>query len=130
LGVSWNQQNMKKNKKIETFSDLFFRAMEPNIFLSSFILGHLMIEFLLIRIVEISSPRLTEFAENLNHFKLIQLVFGLGLISDDMRESLLSINRMRNKLAHNISFVPTIQEYRQILLQAQQAFSDIICLYS
>ena len=116
---------MERNNKIKTFRDLFFKAVEPNSFISSFITGHLMIEFLLIKIVEVSSPKLSDFAESLNHQKLIQLVSGLGLISDDVTETLLSINRMRNKLVHDISFMPTIQEYKQILLLAQRAFSDM-----
>ena len=116
---------MAKNKKIETFTDLFFKAAEPSDFISSFIMGHLVIEFLLLRIIEISSPNLVTFAESLNHHKLIQLVSGLGLISDDVKETLLSINGMRNKIVHDISFVPTVQEYKNILLQAQRAFSDM-----
>ncbi len=41
-----------------------------------------MVEFLLVRIVEIKSPKLLKFAEELNHFKLIKLVKSMNLISD------------------------------------------------
>jgi hypothetical protein len=68
---------MAKNKKIETFNDLYFRAVEPNSFISSFVSGHLMIEFLLVRISEIKFPNLTEFAESLSYYKLVHLISGV-----------------------------------------------------
>lgn len=84
-----------------------------------------MIEFLLVKSVELKMPSLSSFVESLNHQKLIQLAHGLDLITNDMRESVTAINRMRNKLAHNIAYEPTVQEYKNLVLLAHKAFSDM-----
>ena len=118
---------MPKAKNISSFTDLFEKAvgLRDNSFLSYFIAGHLMIEFLLVKSVELKMPSLSSFVESLNHQKLIQLAHGLGLLTDEIRESLTAINSMRNKLAHDISYKPTIQEYKNLVLLAQKAFSDM-----
>lgn len=59
-----------------------------------------MIEFLLVKCVELKTTSLTKFVGSLNHQKLIELAHGLNLINADMKEVLISINSMRNKLAH------------------------------
>lgn len=117
---------MPKVKKIDGFTDLFEKAvgLRDKSFLSYFIPGHLMVEFLLVKIVEIKMPTLKEFVESLNHQKLIELAHGLGVITDDMKISLAAINRMRNKLAHDLTYEPSITEYRDLTLLAKTAFSD------
>ena len=84
-----------------------------------------MIEFLLVKIIEIKMPTLKEFVESLNHQKLIELAHGLTAITDDMKISLTAINRMRNKIAHDLTYEPSIIEYRDLILLAKTAFSDI-----
>lgn len=118
---------MPKIKKIDCFTDLFEKstALENKSFLSHFISGHLMIEFLLVKIIEIKMPTLKEFVESLNHQKLIELAHGLTAITDDMKISLTAINRMRNKIAHDLTYEPSIIEYRDLILLAKTAFSDI-----
>ena len=93
--------------------------------LSGFIKGHLVVEFLLIKIIEIGQPKLLDLAEGLNHYRLIQLVYGLGHISEAQKDTLLLINQMRNKFAHQLTFTPTIQEVEQVLLKASESFSDL-----
>lgn len=118
---------MPKAKGMESFTDLYDRAVgiRSNSFLSSFILGHLMVEYLLVKIAELKQPTLNNLIETLSHEKLIELVYGLGELDAPMKESLLAINSMRNKLAHRISYTPTITEYKHIVLLAQKAFSDL-----
>lgn len=118
---------MPKANNIKSFSELYDRAVgiRSNSFLSSFILGHLMIEYLLVKIAELKKPSLTKLIETLNHERLIELVFGLGGINAPMKEALVAINTMRNKLAHQISYEPSVSEYRSLILLAQKAFSDM-----
>lgn len=105
---------MPKVKKIDNFTDLFEKAVgfRDKSFLSYFITGHLMVEFLLVKIIEIKIPTLDKFVESLTHQKLIELVHGLGAITDDMKVSLTAINRMRNKLSHDLTYEPSVSEYR------------------
>ncbi|MBE3671398.1 hypothetical protein BOO25_21010 [Vibrio navarrensis] len=118
---------MPRAKGIDSFTDLYERAVgiRNNSFLSSFILGHLMTEYLLVKIAELKQPTLTKLIETLNHERLVELVFGLGELDEPMKETLLAINTMRNKLAHRISYTPSIIEYKNMVLLAQSAFSDM-----
>ncbi|PSV21945.1 hypothetical protein C0W44_07015 [Photobacterium leiognathi subsp. mandapamensis] len=118
---------MPRAKGINSFTDLYERAVgiRDNSFLSSFILGHLMTEYLLVKIAELKQPTLTKLIETLNHERLVELVFGLGELDEPMKETLLAINTMRNKLAHRISYTPSIIEYKNIVLLAQSSFSDM-----
>jgi hypothetical protein len=116
---------MAKKRYIKSPEELFRKAVDPNNFISTFILGHLWIECLLVQIVRVHSPKLAKFTEKLNHSRLIEFVYGLELLNEKQVESLVAINTMRNKLAHNITYEPSVQEYRNLVLTAQKAFSDM-----
>lgn len=111
--------------KISTFDELYFASVDPDGVISSFISGHLMVEFILVKIIEISFPKLKDFAEELNHFKLVKLVNGLDLISDAQAEVLLKINAMRNKFAHSVAYRPSVAEMKEIFILAQNNFTDL-----
>ena len=115
---------MKKVKGINTFTDLYERFHIEGGLMSDFILGHLVIEFLLIKIIEIGQPKLLKLAEELNHRKLIELVYGLKFISKNQRDVLILINNMRNKFAHDITYTPTIEELKFLSKKACSAFDD------
>ena len=115
---------MKKSiQSIQTYEDLFIR--EAQALTSAYILGHLQIEFLLLKIVEAHSPSLQDFAHTLTHHKLIELVDGLQLVTTEQRDALLEINRFRNRFAHDISFEPSVSDFRKLFRAAQAAFSDM-----
>ncbi|WP_026473098.1 hypothetical protein [Alkaliflexus imshenetskii] len=116
---------MKQKQNINTFSDLYEKTVSEDNLLSSFITGHLVIEFLLTKIIEITEPKLIDFAEGLNHYKLIQLTYGLNHIDENQREVLFLINKMRNKFAHHLTFEPSISDLKEILTKASSAFSDM-----
>lgn len=112
------------DREVNTFTELFYKAVDPDGFISAYILGHLMVEFLLVKIITIHSPELSKFAKELNHSKLIHLVHGLGLLSDDQKLALLAVNRMRNRLAHEITYTPTVSDFRNLFVLAARGFSD------
>lgn len=116
---------MANGEGLTSPEDLFHKAVDSNNFISTFIFGHLWVEFLLVNIVKVHKPKLGQFAESLNHKKLIELVFGLELINEKHFVSLKSINSMRNKLAHNIAYEPSVKEFKILILTAQKAFSDM-----
>lgn len=116
---------MKKNESINSFTDLYEKAVSDDSLLSNFIKGHLVIEFLLVKIIEIEQPKLLKFAEGLNHYKLVELAFGLNHISEGQREVLLLVNKMRNKFAHHLTYEPEIEEVKEILDKASSSFTDL-----
>ena len=68
----------KRKETIKTYEDLFIR--DPNSLLSVYILGHLQIEFLLVKMVEAHNSALYKFSLSLTHMKLIELVFGFAVV--------------------------------------------------
>ncbi|KAF2520008.1 hypothetical protein E0W68_01925 [Flavobacterium salilacus subsp. salilacus] len=116
---------MKDKSKIQNFTDLYEETVGDNTLLSSFVKGHLAVEFLLKKIIELAQPKLLDFAEGLNHFKLIHLVYGLEYISEGQKETLLLINQVRNKFAHQITFEPSIYDLIKIFMIALDSFTDM-----
>jgi len=108
-------------KKITSFDELYFAAVDPNGMISSFISGHLMVEFMLLRLIEISSLSKLRSAEKLTHYKLIKYANKLELISDLQTNVLIEVN----KFAHNIAYRPTVEELRSLFILAKENFNDL-----
>lgn len=116
---------MSDKLNIKSFTDLYEENIGDNPLLSSFIKGHLTVEFLLKKIIEFARPKLLSFAEGLNHSRLIELNYGLEYISEGQRETLVLINKLRNKFAHQITFNPSIDELKLIFTKASGSFVDL-----
>lgn len=116
---------MTNKKKLGSFTDLYQHTAVGNELLSSFLPGHLAIEFLLRKLVVQYDAKLTGLADQLNHARLVQLCLDLGLIGKPQKDVLLSINGIRNKMAHNITFAPALDDLRSLWSAAGKAFSDL-----
>lgn len=110
---------------IASFTELYEKAVGPGTCVGSFITGHLVIEFLLRKLIQIYDPALSRLADDLNHARLIQLNHNLGTIDDSQRETLILINKTRNKFAHQITYEPTIKEMKKLYTLAAKSFSDL-----
>lgn len=115
----------KPGQEIADFTELYQRMVGDRPFVGSLVTGHLAIEFLLRRLVAQYDARLAEHADTLRHHALIALSHQIGTISAEQRDILTTINRLRNKLAHQISFEPTMKELRHLWRRSGAAFSDL-----
>ena len=113
------------NNDIASFTDLYQKVAGPGSATSAVIAGHLTIEFLLRKLVSQYDPKLQSLADDLNHARLVSLSRDIGTISASQAAVLLQINQLRNKLAHQISYVPTIAELKLIFDAAANAFTDL-----
>lgn len=113
------------NNDIVSFTDLYQKVAGPGSVTSAVIAGHLTIEFLLRKLVSQYDPKLQSLADDLNHAKLVALSREIGTISAAQAAVLLQINQLRNKLAHQISYVPTIAELKLLFDAAAKAFTDL-----
>ena len=116
---------MMAKKRINNFTELYEATVSGDSLISGFIQGHLVVEFLLVKIIEISQPKLIDLAEGLNHYRLIQLAYGLGHLTEGQRDTLISINQMRNKFAHHLTYEPPIEDVKQIFVKASKSFHDL-----
>lgn len=93
--------------------------------LGAFLSGHLAVEFMLRKLISQYDVTLTEFADELRHKQLIDLNGQIGTISTAQKHVLIAINQMRNKLAHQITYDPSINEMMDLWTQAANAFTDL-----
>lgn len=111
--------------KISTFTELYERAVAPNGLISPFISGHLVVEFLLRKIIQTYDPTLMALSEDLTHARLINLTHEIGGISKEQKDVLSTINKIRNKIAHDIVYFPSLGELKALFSSASSAFTDM-----
>lgn len=116
---------MPKPPAIPTFSDLYQHALGDRHWLGPFLSGHLTVEFMLRKLIAQYDANLTPLADRMRHFELIELNSQIGTINERQKEVLLTINRMRNNLAHQITYNPTVGEMKAMWRAAAAAFSDL-----
>lgn len=117
---------VKAFTSIKSFTTLYDRMITERPFISSLVTGHLAIEFLLRRLASQHGPAVGQRDPNtMRHHALITLNNQVGIISDAQRDVLTGINSLRNKLAHEISYEPTITELSELWQKAKHAFSDM-----
>ena len=116
---------MAKPPTIPNFTDLYQHAIGDRHWLGPFLSGHLTVEFMLRKLVGQYDAKLTGLAQNMKHFQLIDINGQIGTITESQKDVLLSINQMRNRLAHQITYNPTLDEIRNIWTAAAGAFSDL-----
>lgn len=114
-----------KGDEITSFTELYQRMIGDRPFVGALLTGHLAVEFLLRQLVRKYDPKLAEHGDTLRHHALVELNRQIGTISDAQYEVLTSINTLRNRLAHQISYEPTLNELLQLWRRAAQAFSDL-----
>lgn len=116
---------MSKPPIIPSFSDLYQHALGDRPWLGAFLSGHLAVEFMLRKLIGQYDVKLTAFADKLHHKQLIELNGQLGTITPVQKDVLIAINQMRNKLAHQITFDPSLGEIMALWTQASNAFTDL-----
>ncbi len=88
--------------------------------LNLIIKGHLYIEYLLNMILQNTHlDHQSIDIENYGFFKKVTLLKSKEMISEEMRDYLLSFNKMRNNYAHNLKFHPDYEEAYKIAKAAQ-----------
>ena len=110
---------------MDSFTDLYQKAVGPDTIVSYFLSGHLAVEFLLRKNIEIYDSNLTKISNDLTHAKLIALAFDIGAINEQQKSVLVSINKIRNKFVHRITYIPTISELINLYQSASKAFTDL-----
>ena len=86
--------------------------------------GHLFIEhFLRLNILH-QQPQLTDFISELSFYKIVKLAEGLGCINSKQAITILEINKVRNRFAHNYEYTINTEEFYNIVIKARDCFSD------
>jgi hypothetical protein len=110
---------------IDSFTELYERAVTDRSDLAPFLTGHLAIEFLLRKLVTIYDPKLGSLADDLGFSALSRLNKQIGTVTERQYEVLIFINKIRNKFAHEIAYELSVEELSELLHKAAGAFTDM-----
>jgi hypothetical protein len=116
---------MRNNKKeIETFEELTEKILVKGDFLSTYLRGHLMIEFLYVKILQIKPTKYSINIKSMQHSKLINALANLGYIDFSEKEVLLKMNKIRNKFSHSLNYFPSTIEMKSLFTHTQSIFPE------
>lgn len=108
-----------------SLADYLYERCQNSDFLTAYLTGHLVIESLLKKEVTKAHAGVGDFAKNMMFNQLIELCFKMEIITQDQLVVLKAINKMRNKLAHNLRYEPNLHELKDIYIKAREAFTDM-----
>ncbi len=111
-------------EKMKTFEELAEKILIHGDLLSTYLRGHLMIEFLQVKIMSIKSDKYSKSIGNISYFKLTNTMYDLQYINEDEKKIFIEINKIRNKFAHDIEFYPSVAEMRKLFESAQSTFLE------
>ena len=112
---------------IRSFDDAYEKIVSADTWtlMPRYLAGHLVIEHLLRKLIQLLEPRLSNLSDSLSHARLIDLVFDFQLISKQQRDVLLKINQIRNNFSHRLDYKPSLKELEILLKEASTTFSDL-----
>lgn len=87
--------------------------------MSAFITGHLIVESILVQLIDLKEERNNTFKKNFP--TKVKMCIDLGLITFEMGEYLKKVNKMRNKLAHNLGYSLSFEEVFSLCKDAHNA---------
>jgi len=108
---------------IKTFEELSEKILIYGNSLSTYMRGHLIIDFLYRKILQ-ENPSKYSNIEKLSHSKLIDAMYDLQYINNNEKTVLVEINRIRNRFAHDIAFSPSVTEIKILFKNAQNIFFE------
>lgn len=107
------------------YEEFLFHRIDDSDLLTGFVIGHLVIEHLIEEIILNYDSKLKEHFLSLTHSRKITLINSLGLVPDDVASCLQSINKMRNKFAHQLGYEPNKGELLNLISKCKASFNDM-----
>ncbi|MCH4814037.1 hypothetical protein [Vreelandella neptunia] len=107
------------------YEEFLFHRIEDSDLLTGFVIGHLVIEHLLEEVILNYDSKLKDHFLSLSHNRKITLINSLGLVPDGVASCLQSINKMRNRFAHQLGYEPNKGELLNLISKCKDNFSDL-----
>ena len=114
----------KTGEEVKLFEDLYHYVAGPADFLGQVLAGHLAIEFLLRKLICQYDSNLERLADGLPHARLIELSHQVGILSAERTETLVLINSLRNRFAHQILYNLELDEIFKLFASGSRGFTD------
>lgn len=107
------------------YEEFLFHRIDDSDLLTGFVIGHLVIEHLLEEIALSYDSKLKEHFLSLTHRNKISFINSLELVPDGVASCLQSINKMRNKFAHQLGYEPNKGELLNLISKCRDNFNDM-----
>ncbi|UMO88878.1 hypothetical protein HP572_04770 [Pectobacterium sp. PL64] len=107
------------------YEEFLFYRIDDSDLLTGFVIGHLVVEHLLEKIILSYDIKLKKYFLSLNHSRKIAFINSLELIPDEVAGCLQNINKMRNKFAHQLGYKPNKGELLHLIAQCINSFHDM-----
>lgn len=107
------------------YNKFLFNRIDDSDLLTGFVIGHLVIEHLLEEIVLNYDNKLKAHFHSLKYSGKISFIQSLGLIPDGVAGCLQSVNKMRNKFAHQLGYEPNKGELLNLITNCMGNFTDM-----
>lgn len=91
--------------------------------LQATIMGHLVIEYMIDKALEVNECSIRKI-EKMNFPQKIDSAIKLNIILPNQESLYLSINRLRNRFAHELDFEPTFEEIHNLVIETINAGID------
>tara|TARA_R110000850_G_scaffold253586_1_gene378786 strand:- start:496 stop:981 length:486 start_codon:yes stop_codon:yes gene_type:complete len=109
----------------DEYEEFLFHRINDSDLLTSFVIGHLVIEHLLEEVILNYDSKLKDHFLSLTHSRKISLINSLGLVPDGVASCLQSINKMRNRFAHQLGYEPNKGELLNLISKCKDNFNDL-----
>lgn len=115
----------RPTRKLELFRQLYCIASGKKTILATVLAGHLVIEFLLTELViQRLGSSVRRDVEELSHSELIKKNQALHTVDESLVSLLKSINRIRNRFAHELDFQPSKADWLALFEEAETILVD------
>ncbi|WP_417862278.1 hypothetical protein [Vreelandella venusta] len=107
------------------YEKFLFHRIDDSDLLTGFVIGHLVIEHLLEEVILNYDSKMKDHFLSLTHSRKISLINSLGLVPDGVAGCLQSINKMRNRFAHQLGYEPNKGELLNLICKCKDNFNDL-----
>ena len=107
------------------YEEFLFHRINDSDLLTGFVIGHLVVEHLIEEVMLNYDSKLKNHFQSLTHSRKISLINSLGLVPDGVASCLQSINKMRNRFAHQLGYEPNKGELLNLIFKCKNNFNDL-----
>ncbi|TNI45081.1 hypothetical protein [Aeromonas veronii] len=116
---------MPENDSMCHEMDIYYRTLEDRPDIGWFLQGHIVVEYMLRkRLCDVQGGASKNLDKSGFHKVLLESERH-GVVNNDQRVVLEKINKVRNKYAHDLNYIPELEEWLDIWRSAKGAFSDM-----
>lgn len=105
--------------------EIYYRTLEDRPDIGWFLQGHIVVEYMLRKRLHDVKGEASKIFDKSGFHKVLLEAERHGVVNKDQKVVLEKINKVRNRYAHELDYIPELQEWLDIWRSAKGAFSDM-----